>query len=198
MSLPDLIPTFVSCLLTFLSYFSLGFFVDFARAAHIQPNPFSSCLPRLQLRRSWNFPGWTGCRRAEARFSDRFVSRPGSKIRPDPDIVVIAADEASLERMADYAGRWPWPRSVHGELVEGISAQKPRAIVFDIMFFEPDIYPAGCRRTVQQDGCDAMRMFIFPTVRQDPAGDRIWCADRGDAGERSAPLPGRRPTRKLR
>ena len=52
-------------------------------------------------------------RTLEARLSDLFVAAQARNIRQDPDIVIIAADEDSLARMADYAGRWPWPRSVH-------------------------------------------------------------------------------------
>lgn len=106
----------------------------------------------------------------EARFSDRFVAARAAKIKPDPDIVVVAADEQSLERMADFAGRWPWPRSVHGELVEGIAAQKPRAIVFDIMFFEPDIFRLDADELFNQSVAKHPNVF-FPTVRQDASGD---------------------------
>jgi adenylate cyclase len=107
---------------------------------------------------------------AEARLSDRFVAAKAAGIRPDPDVVVVAVDEASLERMADYAGRWPWPRSVHGELVEGIAAQQPRAIVFDIMFFEPDIFRLDADELFNASVAGHQHVF-FPTVRQDPVGD---------------------------
>ncbi|MBI3528661.1 MAG: adenylate/guanylate cyclase domain-containing protein [Betaproteobacteria bacterium] len=109
-------------------------------------------------------------RSAEARFSDLFVAAQAGKIKPDPDIVVVAADEHSLDQLADYAGRWPWPRSVHGELVQGIAAQKPRAIVFDIMFFEPDIYRLDADELFNKAVARYANVF-FPTVRQDPAGD---------------------------
>jgi adenylate cyclase len=112
--------------------------------------------------------GWL--RSAEARFSDVFVTAQAGKIKPDPDIVVVAADEHSLEQLADYAGRWPWPRSVHGEMVQGIEAQKPRAIVFDIMFFEPDIYRLDADELFNKTVAHHNNVF-FPTVRQDPAGD---------------------------
>jgi adenylate cyclase len=55
-------------------------------------------------------------------------------------VVVVDIDQRSLENMNDLAGSWPWLRSVHGELIEHIAAQKPRAIVFDILFNEPDVY----------------------------------------------------------
>jgi adenylate cyclase len=109
-------------------------------------------------------------RAVEAHFSDIFVAAQAGKIRPDPEIVVVAADERSLEQLADFAGRWPWPRSVHGEMVQGIEAQKPRAIVFDVMFFEPDIFRLDADDLFNKTVAHYNNVF-FPTVRQDPAGD---------------------------
>ena len=74
------------------------------------------------------------------RLSDFFVRRVALQLSPDPDIVIVDIDEASLAAMQDTAGSWPWPRAVHGELLQGIARQKPRAIVFDILFSEPDRY----------------------------------------------------------
>ena len=77
--------------------------------------------------------------------------------------------------MADYAGRWPWPRSVHGELVQGIAAQKPRAIVFDIMFFEPDIYRLLLDRRIHVvtfTSASAVRGFVNVLGRE-PAADLL-------------------------
>ncbi|MDD4979066.1 MAG: CHASE2 domain-containing protein [Gallionella sp.] len=58
----------------------------------------------------------------------------------DPDIVIVDINEASLAAMSKDYGRWPWPRQVLGEFVEGIEAQHPKAIVFDILFSDPDVY----------------------------------------------------------
>ncbi|MCG7498098.1 adenylate/guanylate cyclase domain-containing protein [Vibrio sp. Of7-15] len=58
----------------------------------------------------------------------------------DPNIVVIDIDDPSLQAMTSLVGRWPWPRSVHAELIEQILLQTPQAVVFDILFSEPDIY----------------------------------------------------------
>jgi CHASE2 domain-containing sensor protein len=60
--------------------------------------------------------------------------------RPDPDIVIVDIDEASLAAMAKDYGRWPWPRQVLGEFLEHLEAQRPRAVVFDILFSDPDVY----------------------------------------------------------
>ncbi len=108
---------------------------------------------------------------AEAWFSDFFIAAQAGKIKPDPDIVVVVADESSLRRFAEgEAGRWPWPRSLHGEIVAGIEAQKPRAIVFDIMFFEPDKFRLDADEEFNKAVSGYDNVF-FPTVRQDQTGD---------------------------
>jgi adenylate cyclase len=74
------------------------------------------------------------------RLSDFVVRHVAQQLSPDTDIVIVDIDEASLAAMQDTAGSWPWPRAVHGELLQGIARQQPRAIVFDILFSEPDRY----------------------------------------------------------
>src|SRR5512143_1979591 len=60
--------------------------------------------------------------------------------KPDPDIIILDINEASLAAMAKDYGRWPWPRQVMGELVEQLEKQRPRAVVFDVLFSDPDVY----------------------------------------------------------
>jgi adenylate cyclase len=74
----------------------------------------------------------------ENRLLDSFVKRHAAALAPDPDIVLVDIDEDSLVRMEGEAGRWPWPRVVYADLIDGLAAQKPRAIVFDMMFIEKD------------------------------------------------------------
>ena len=50
------------------------------------------------------------------------------------DVVIVGIDETSFEAM-DM--QWPWPREVHGELVNEISKFNPKSIVFDVVFSEP-------------------------------------------------------------
>jgi len=138
--------------------------------SRLPANPLVIVLVAFIAATVLEFSWLNGLRTLEARFSDLFVAAQARNIRQDPDIVVIAADEDSLARMADYAGRWPWPRSVHGELVQGVAAQKPRAIVFDIMFFEPDIYRVDADELFNK-AVSRLKNVYFPTVRQDPAAD---------------------------
>ncbi|HEX6929504.1 MAG TPA: adenylate/guanylate cyclase domain-containing protein [Gammaproteobacteria bacterium] len=76
--------------------------------------------------------------------SDALLAAHAERSAPAPGIALINIDERSLEQMASDFGRWPWPRSVHAELLENILAQQPRAVVFDIMFTDYDTqHPAG-------------------------------------------------------
>ena len=60
--------------------------------------------------------------------------------KADTDIVIVDVNEASLAALAPDFGRWPWPRQVFGEFLENLESQKPKAVVFDILFADADIY----------------------------------------------------------
>ncbi|MBL6998358.1 MAG: CHASE2 domain-containing protein [Gammaproteobacteria bacterium] len=51
------------------------------------------------------------------------------------DIIIIAIDDESLNTL----GRWPWPRSIHAQLIEQLTRESARAIGLDIVFSEPDL-----------------------------------------------------------
>ncbi len=54
------------------------------------------------------------------------------------DVALVEIDEATLYNLQKLAGRWPWPRVVHASLIEYLSRGKPAAIVYDVLFAEPD------------------------------------------------------------
>jgi len=60
--------------------------------------------------------------------------------KADDQIVIVDIDEASLAALAPEYGRWPWPRQVLGEFLDHLERQHPRAVVFDILFSDPDLY----------------------------------------------------------
>jgi adenylate cyclase len=53
---------------------------------------------------------------------------------PRTPIVIVSIDEDSFDEL-DLA--WPWPRQLHGALLEILSQGKPAAIGLDILFAEP-------------------------------------------------------------
>lgn len=52
------------------------------------------------------------------------------------DIVITLIDEASLKALQSVYGRWPWPRSVHADLIRFLTISKAKKIIFDILFTE--------------------------------------------------------------
>jgi adenylate cyclase len=92
--------------------------------------------------------------------------------QPDPDIVIVDINEASLAAMAKDYGRWPWPRQVLGEFVEQIEKQRPKAIVFDILFSDPDVYNPDSDAYFDS-AISATGNTFFPMLRLDPADDAL-------------------------
>ncbi len=109
---------------------------------------------------------------AETRLFDLLISHRIATPKPDPDIVILDIDEASLAGMAAEHGRWPWPNSVFGELVDGLEKQKPRAIVFDILFSDRDIQRPDSDAAFNEVIARSATTF-FPMLRLDPQNDRL-------------------------
>ncbi|BAV33120.1 molecular chaperone TorD [Sulfuricaulis limicola] len=82
----------------------------------------------------------------------------------DPDIVIVDIDESALAAMAPEYGRWPWPRNIMGELVEGIAPQQPKAVVFDITFSDPDVFNVAGDKYFR-DVIAATPNTFFPMIR---------------------------------
>ncbi|MDD2832389.1 MAG: CHASE2 domain-containing protein [Methylotenera sp.] len=92
--------------------------------------------------------------------------------KPDPEIVIIDINEASLSAMSAEYGRWPWPRQVLGEFLENIEAQQPKAVVFDILFSDPDIYNPDSDAYFNEVIAATENTF-FPLLRLAPESDAL-------------------------
>ncbi len=71
---------------------------------------------------------------AELKSLDHRFNRYADPEKADKGLVLVAVDEASLAAF----GRWPWPRDRFGYVVHYLRAAGAKAIVFDILFLEPD------------------------------------------------------------
>ncbi|WP_422911634.1 CHASE2 domain-containing protein [Pseudomonas sp. MAC6] len=87
-------------------------------------------LPLLHL-----WPALSGLNNAHL---DWLIRQRAAEQTPDPRLLLIDIDDLSLQVLAGEAGKWPWPRSLHGELLEYLLSQQPKAVAFDILFSEPD------------------------------------------------------------
>ncbi|MCC7114188.1 MAG: adenylate/guanylate cyclase domain-containing protein [Burkholderiales bacterium] len=76
--------------------------------------------------------------RADRALGDALIRRAAHAWPADPSIVIVDIDDRSLAAMADRVGRFPWPRSVYGELIADLAKQRATAVVLDIELYEPD------------------------------------------------------------
>ena len=120
----------------------------------------------------------------ENQVLDSFVRQQAAKLVPDPEIVIVNIDDASLASMEDVAGNWPWPREVHADLLRGMLRQKPKAIVFDFAFAERDVYRPDSDRRFNAALAGNTNIY-FPLVRLPPEMDQA-----GDRADEVAPLLG--------
>lgn len=92
--------------------------------------------------------------------------------KADQDIVIIDVNEASLAAMAKEYGRWPWSRQVFGEFLENIEQQKPKAVVFDILFSDADIANPDSDAYFN-DTIAATHNTFFPFLRLPGSSDKL-------------------------
>ncbi len=69
---------------------------------------------------------------AEVRLTDLRFRLRGPRA-PSGEVAVVAIDNQSVAEL----GRWPWPRSVHARLVDRLREWGASAVVFDVLFTEP-------------------------------------------------------------
>jgi CHASE2 domain-containing sensor protein/signal transduction histidine kinase len=78
----------------------------------------------------------------------------------DPRILIVAIDDRSLQSL----GRWPWPRSVHADLLDRLSAAGAGRVLLDVIFSEPSPTPAH-DRLLAQSLCRAGNVLL-PLLRE--------------------------------
>ena len=79
------------------------------------------------------------------------------------DIVLVNIDQKSLEVMQADVGSWPWPRAVHGELIDDLEKFKPRVIAFDILFNEADSFRVDSDAVLRDTARQSNPLF-FPSL----------------------------------
>lgn len=56
------------------------------------------------------------------------------KTAPDPSLAAILIDQHSKQAMAERGYTWPWPRSIHAQLIRRLQAAGAKVIAFDVLF----------------------------------------------------------------
>jgi adenylate cyclase len=55
-----------------------------------------------------------------------------------PQIAMVLIDDHSIREMESSVGRWPWPRMVHGMLIDFLARGPAKLVVYDILLSESD------------------------------------------------------------
>jgi adenylate cyclase len=120
-----------------------------------------------------DFFGLGGYDGLEFPLQDALVRSYSAHRTPDPDVVVVDVDEQSLAAaQQNLSAGWPWPRSLYAQLLEGLSKQGPKAVVFDIFFVDPDnVRPENDQYFIQTAAPDS-RVF-FSAVRREGVDDSV-------------------------
>lgn len=114
-----------------------------------------------------------GTRRVDERVGDVLLKLNAERRAASDRVVIVDIDQRSLELMNEMAGSWPWPRSVHGELIDHIAKQKPRAIGFDIFFNELDVYRPEHDAMFAEAVARNPNVWLAMTLNSDGKGARV-------------------------
>ncbi|WP_283150760.1 CHASE2 domain-containing protein [Silvimonas soli] len=112
-----------------------------------------------------DYGGWRLTRPVDHWVNDRLLARHAPLHAPSADIVIIDIDQKSLTALIDEAGSWPWPRAMHAELLDALARQQPKAVVFDLMFNEPDTFRADSDKLFQDTARQHADVLYLPSVQ---------------------------------
>lgn len=57
-------------------------------------------------------------------------------LKPNKDIMIVAIDDGSYEYILDKYGEWPISRGIYSKIIDRIEQDKPKAVIFDLMFIK--------------------------------------------------------------
>lgn len=80
--------------------------------------------------------GWL--QRLEYAIFDVRLSQVRAETTINPQVKVVLIDESSLNYLSPTLGSFPWPRIVYAELLEFFAIGGAKAVLFDILFTEPE------------------------------------------------------------
>lgn len=78
-------------------------------------------------------------------------ARAAADRSPPEELVVVLLDEATLRMMNPLVGRWPWPRSLHADVIDYLAMAGARAILLDILFTENEQQEGVSRSGISQN-----------------------------------------------
>jgi adenylate cyclase len=117
------------------------------------------------------FISWAGLPESMEQWSYNLLFSFRGPKSPVAPIVIVSIGEDSFDEL-NMA--WPWPRAVHGQLLDTLRPAKPVAVAFDIVFAEPSPYgeedDAAFAESIAQSGKVVLAAAL--TTVQGPQGSK--------------------------
>lgn len=96
------------------------------------------------------------------------------QLAPPNDIVIVAIDDASLQRI----GKWPWPRAVVASALDRLTDARPLAVGLDVVYAEPSDGTDDelLREAIRRNGRVILpaQLTEFETTQSDLDGSSTW------------------------
>lgn len=96
------------------------------------------------------------------------------QLPPPDDIVIVAIDDASLQRV----GKWPWPRSVMASVLDRINEARPMAVGLDVIYAESSdpVDDKLLTEAIRRNGRVVLpaQLTEFETTQSDIGGSSTW------------------------
>ena len=85
-------------------------------------------------------------------------------------VAIILIDEASLNYVNYFAGRWPWPRDIHADLIQTLKQWGAKDIIIDLLFTENQFAKATTGNGLSPDdaalaGATASAGIVYHSVQ---------------------------------
>lgn len=74
---------------------------------------------------------------AEERFGLAWLFHLRGPVEPPAQVVIVAVDKESSDRLGVPYDTTRWPRDIHARLLDGLSAAGARVVTFDLLFRQP-------------------------------------------------------------
>ena len=136
----------------------------------------------------WDWTHGRSLDAAEDGLFDSVVKLRPVEPRPSGKTVVVEIDECSIDwTRAQGLGGWPWPRSVHADLLDALDRAGVKAVGVDVMFLDRDPDDPNGDGMLDLVAAGGEGRFLFAATHQEDADFNA------EAGIRAAQAPGAYP-----
>lgn len=122
----------------------------------------------------WDYGNNRNLNSAEDSVFDTILRWRPAEPKPSNQTVVVEIDDCSLEwTRAQGIGVWPWPRSVHADLLDALDRAGVKAIGVDVQFIDRNPADPDGDGMLEAIAAGSDGRFMFASARQNEAFDPV-------------------------